>query len=125
VIARLRSHRLRTNVLPFVLAALALRAFIPMGFMPSTAGGSSITLSMCSSTAGAREAFRLPDNPSAPMAMDHCDFCGGPAVAGPPVVPRVAAPPQIAALQASSLSLVSFVATVERAQSARAPPICG
>jgi hypothetical protein len=123
VIARLRSQRIRTNLLPFVLAALALRAFMPLGFMPGATGGFSFSIAMCSPTSGASEVFALPGEAAKQPAAVHCDFCGGPVLAGLPVLPRVLAPTQIATLRASFAPSVAFIATLERAQSARAPPI--
>jgi hypothetical protein len=112
--------------MPFVLAALALRALIPAGFMPGPADGFAFTATICApsspkSQAPATERIELPASPNG-HAQPHCDFCVSPPLGAPPVVDggRIPAVP-------TSFAPTSFVAQVassapDRAPSARAPP---
>lgn len=72
---RLRSLRIRHSVLPFVLAALALRAFIPAGFMADANGHLTFSAQLCSIlNPGERGTIDLTGESPAP----HCERCLAP-----------------------------------------------
>ncbi len=112
--------------MPFVLAALALRALIPAGFMPGSGEGFAFVAVLCSpqvagETRVVAERFELPAAPGA-HTQPHCDFCVSPLLGAPPAMDgaRVVAP-------APYVAPVSFLAQIstrspDRAPSARAPP---
>lgn len=119
---RLRSLRIRHLVLPFVLAALALRAFIPAGAMPDANGNLSFETKMCSTLDGSRsETAELPGE--APAASGpHCEFCGLPPLGAPfAQTPRL---PDALPIDAPRdvVAQISEIAPA-RAPSARAPPV--
>jgi hypothetical protein len=110
---RFRNLDFRCSVMPFVLAALALRALIPAGFMPGASEPFGFTAMLCSpgvvgGTSDAIERFELPASPGA-HSPSHCDFC---------VAPMLGAPP---AMEGTRLAQVSNHSP-DRAPSARAPP---
>jgi hypothetical protein len=116
---RLRSLRLRSNLIPLLLAVFVLRALIPAGFMPGSAMGLSLSASMCSTQPGKSETLELPggDTPA------HCEYCVAPLL-GAPLEPICLeglglAIPQASLTQSHSQIPESLLA---RAQSARAPP---
>jgi hypothetical protein len=123
---RLRNLDFRCFVMPFVLAALALRALIPAGFMPGSDEGFGFVAMLCSpqiagETRVVTERFELPASPGA-HARPHCDFCVSPLLGAPPAMDGARIP-----AQAPSLTPVSFLAQIsthspDRAPSARAPP---
>jgi hypothetical protein len=127
---RFRNLDFRCSVMPLVLAALALRALIPAGFMPGTGEGFGFLAMLCApQIAGqtaedpraAMERFELPASPAA-HAQPHCDFCVSPPLGAPPAMEGARIP-----VQAPSLAPVSFLAQIsshspDRAPSARAPP---
>ena len=118
VISRLRSMRLRANVLPLVLAAMMLRALIPVGFMPGSEDGVSLAASMCSTQPGKTETIEIPGEHGKP----HCEYCvASPLGAAPAfVAPGITAAAAPALLPTTvSQTRKSFLA---RAQTARAPP---
>jgi hypothetical protein len=112
--------------MPFVLAALALRALIPTGFMPGSGESFGFVAVLCSpriadETRVVTERFELPASPAA-HAQPHCDFCVSPLQGAPPALDgaRIVA-------QAPYLAPLSFLAQIsthspDRAPSARAPP---
>ena len=112
--------------MPLVLAALALRALIPAGFMPGSSEGFGFVAVLCSPQIAdearvVTERFELPGSPGAPT-QPHCDFCISPLLGAPPATDgeRIGA-------QAPYLAPRSFVAQIstqspDRAPSARAPP---
>jgi hypothetical protein len=113
-----RSIRVRSYVLPVLLAALALRFLVPHGFMTESAGGTTLSAAMCS-TDGRQESIEIPGEPVKP----HCDNCLLPSL-GP-----ARAPFNVASLLEASKppllpQLVSQIpdAPLARAQIARAPP---
>ena len=113
-----RSIRIRSYVLPVLLAALALQFLIPHMFMADAGDGTSQTSLMCSLD-GKTESIKIP----AESAKPHCDNCLMPSL-GP------ARPPfNIAGILETSKppllpSLVSQIpeTPLARAQIARAPP---
>src|SRR5687768_13194073 len=123
---RLRNVDFRCSVMPFVLAALALRALIPAGFMPGSSETFGFAAMLCSpqlagDAAGATERFELPAGPGA-HSQPHCEFCVASLLGAPPAMDGARLP-----AQAPSLTPVSLLAQVsthspDRAPSARAPP---
>jgi hypothetical protein len=123
---RLRNLDFRCTVMPFVLAALALRALIPAGFMPGSSETFGFTAMLCAPPVGAetrvvRERFELPASPGA-HPQTHCEFCGASPMGALPAI-EGACPPSLT----TSRATVSFLAQVstsapDRAPSARAPP---
>src|SRR6478736_8349493 len=112
-----RSIRIRSYVLPVLLAALALRFLIPHAFMDDSGGTSKASL-MCSLD-GKKESIEIPAAPAKP----HCDNCLMPSLgpARPPFniasILEVSKPP----LLPGHVSQIPD-APLARAQSPRAPP---
>jgi hypothetical protein len=112
--------------MPFVLAALALRALIPAGFMPGSSEAFGFTALLCSPQSAvegrvATERFEVPASPGA-HSRPHCDFCVASPLGAPPATDGARLP-----AEAASLTPISFLAQVptpapDRAPSARAPP---
>ena len=119
-----RSIRIRSYVLPVLLAALALRFLIPPGFMLESSDGTRLWVAMCSSDSlksgsPKKESLEIP----AESAKPHCDNCLMPSL-GPALPPfnvasllEVSKPP----LLPHDVSQISD-APLARAQVARAPP---
>ena len=113
-----RSIRIRSYVLPVLLAALALQFLIPHMFMTDAGGGTSKTSLMCSLD-GKSESIEIP----AESAKPHCDNCLMPSLgpARPPFniasILEVSKPP----LLPNQVSQIPE-APLARAQVARAPP---
>jgi len=122
-----RSIRIRSYVLPVLLAALALRFLIPHGFMSESSDGTRLSAAMCSTESSKdgskdgskRESIEIP----AETAKPHCDNCLMPSL-GPALPPfnvasllEVSKPP----LLPHDVSQVPD-APLARAQIARAPP---
>jgi hypothetical protein len=135
----LRSRRLRLVALALLLPALALRALIPVGFMPASGANSVLALQMCSvGTFGAAESPRIERDsllrafdPAERTPLGHdedrgtpCDFA--------PVSSGAALPPAPAAVVLATLGreprpqpvadLIPVFSLTERAQQPRAPP---
>jgi hypothetical protein len=119
---RLRTLRLRHAVMPFVLAALALRALIPAGFMPGAVESFAFVSAICAPmNAGATERFELPADPGT-HAQNHCEFCVLPLLGAPPS-PATLAQTRVAPDRARSRLTAQVAArSPDRAPSARAPP---
>ena len=115
---RLRSNRLRANVLPLLLAALVFRAFIPAGFMFGSGDGTSLSVSMCSTQAGKTETLEIPGEHAKP----HCEYCLAPLLGAPQAF--LSAGFTAAAQHPTLAPLVSQLADspLARAQAARGPP---
>ena len=119
-----RSIRLRSYVLPVLLAALALRFLIPHGFMSESTDGTRLTAAMCStdslnSGSPKKESIEIP----AESAKPHCDNCLMPSL-GPALPPfNVAGITEVsrAPLLPHHVSQIPD-APLARAQIARAPP---
>jgi hypothetical protein len=116
-----RSYTLRSHLLPWMLAAVLLRAFIPPGFMPEAGG--MISSAMCSTLGSASETVEVPGF-EVPGSGDipHCDFCLSPATGlmpaeRPPSFTIAHHGAVMAPLPASAFS------SLLRAQSARGPPV--
>jgi len=118
-----RSIRIRSYVLPVLLAALALRFLIPHGFMSESSDGTRLSAAMCSTennkNGSKTESIEIP----AENAKPHCDNCLMPSL-GPALPPFNVA----SLLEVSKHPLlphdVSQIpdAPLARAQIARAPP---
>jgi hypothetical protein len=119
VMQRLRSLRLRSNLLPLLLAVFVLRALIPAGFMPGSAVGMSLSASMCSTQPGKSETLEFPGTDTAP----HCEYCVAPLL-GAPLAPVCLEGLGLAMQQVSLPRAHSQIpeSLLARAQSARAPP---
>jgi hypothetical protein len=114
-----RSIRIRSYVLPVLLAALALRFLVPHGFMGDSGDGTRLSAAMCSTDSLKKESIEIPSEPAKP----HCDNCLMPSL-GPALPPfnvagitEVSRPP----LLPDQVSQVPD-APLARAQVARAPP---
>ena len=77
-----RSIRIRSYVLPVLLAALALRFLIPHGFMSESSDGTRLSAAMCSTDSNKKESIEIP----AETAKPHCDNCLMPSL-GPALPP--------------------------------------
>ena len=113
--------------MPFVLAALALRALIPAGFMPGSIDSFAFTAMLCApqnpgtAAATAMERFELPGSPDA-HAQPHCDFCVSPALGAPPANCDLRLATVVVTVTAASIDEQIASRTPDRAPSARAPP---
>jgi hypothetical protein len=106
--------------MPFVLAALALRAFIPVGFVADANGGLTFAAQMCSTLdPGKRGTIELPGESPAP----HCERCLAPSLgtALAYVSPQLPDPLPLAAPADSSAQIAAHPPT--RAPTARGPPL--
>jgi hypothetical protein len=109
-----RAFSLKFHLTPWVVAALLLRAAMPMGPMDIT-----LSAAMCSSQ-GLSETLEIPGSPH-PV---HCDAC---------VIPAPAMPPALAQLPDFLYTAPEIVITIpdapidrfalHRAQIPRAPPL--
>jgi len=118
-VTRFRSLRLRSFMMPLLLAALALRVLTPDVMSDGMDGTMSVTSSMCSTDPGRSELIEIPGDTPKP----HCERClltppfeapyalltpvFGPAVQVPLLPEQVSQTPET---------------PLARAQSARAPP---
>jgi hypothetical protein len=114
-----RSIRIRSYVLPVLLAALALRFLIPHGFMSESGDATFLSAAMCSTDKLKQESIEIPTESAKP----HCDNCLMPSL-GPALPPfnvagitEVSRPP----LLPDHVSQIPD-APLARAQVARAPP---
>ena len=115
-----RSIRVRSYVLPVLLAALALRFLVPHGFMGDSGDATTLSSAMCSvDPQSKKENLEIPSEPAKP----HCDNCLMPSL-GPALAPfnvagtvEVTKPP----LVRNQLSQIPD-APLARAQIPRAPP---
>jgi Protein of unknown function (DUF2946) len=113
-----------------VLAAFALRALIPIGFMPAADG--SLSLQMCDeglpswllphAAHGAPHGRTSPAGPGHHADSDHCPFCGGTTPAPGPLLLALACAVWVAI--ATVAIAVSFRALIHllHVPQARAPP---
>ena len=113
--------------MPFVLAALALRALIPAGFMPGSTDSFAFTAMLCApqnlgtAAAAAMERFELPGSPDA-HAQPHCDFCVSPALGTPPATGELRLASVVTTIAVAIVEEQISSRTPDRAPSARAPP---
>lgn len=119
---RLRTLRFRYWVMPVVLAALAARAFLPAGFMPTTGdGATAVRISMCSQDRLQRENIVIPDDQAPAQHGLQCKFCGAP-ILGTPFASFDLVTPAPAPLLAAATETRPAYAPLLRSQTARAPP---
>jgi hypothetical protein len=113
--------------MPFVLAALALRALIPAGFMPGFTDSFAFTAMLCApqnsgtAAAASMERFELPGSPDA-HAQPHCDFCVSPELGAPPAIDDLRLAAIVVSTAAVQVEEQISSRTPDRAPSARAPP---
>src|SRR5262245_39608930 len=81
--------RVRSWMLPLLLASLAARAFMPAGFMANLEGH-TLKVAMCSVDPGQREAIEIPGS----KVHQSCDYCLSPLLGALPAVraPELFAP---------------------------------
>ena len=118
-VTRFRSLRLRSLMMPLLLAALALRVLIPDVMSDPDMSGMSVNSSMCSAVPGRSELIRIPRDAPKP----HCERC----LLTPPFeAPYALLTPIFGPALHVPLLPEQFSQTLEsplvRAQSARAPP---
>jgi hypothetical protein len=114
------SYKLRTHVLPWMLAAMLLRAFIPPGFMPGASD--TIAATMCSTVGSAtQESIQQIEIPGS-VPVPHCDFCLWPATGPAPAEPRSALWLERRVDAPHGLVTDPVDYSLLRAQSARGPP---
>jgi hypothetical protein len=118
-VTRFRSLRLRSFMMPLLLAALALRVLIPDVMSSADMGGMSVRSSMCSAVPGRSELLEIPDETPKP----HCERCllTPPFEAPYALLTPVFAPTVQVPLLPGQVSQTPEAA-LARAQSARAPP---
>ena len=110
--------RFRAYALSLLLAALTLRGLIPAGFAPS-AQGFTLLSSMCSQVPGRTEVIEVPgEKPAAP----HCEYCVAPLLGAPFAMSRPTPPASIELPGFTQPESVAFSTSLQRSQSARAPP---
>ena len=115
---RFRTQSFRHSALPLVLAALALRALIPAGFMPSADGELRFMTQLCSTqTPGSIESAGLPGD-----LAPSCEYCVAPLL-GAPAAHSVPAVLRVAMVFEPAQPTAQVLATpLTRAFGARAPP---
>jgi hypothetical protein len=118
VISTLRSLRLRSNILPVVLAALVLRAMIPAGFMPGSTAGVTLTASMCSALPGQSETIEIEGEHGKP----HCEYCVATPLGAAPALAAANVSTMAAGTQPPTSVSQTGKSLLARAQTARAPP---
>lgn len=121
---RLRTLRFRNWVMPVILAALAARAFMPAGFMATSADGTAaVGITLCSQNRLQRENFVIPEADQAPGEHRglQCKFCGAP-ILGTPFASFDLVTPAPAPLLATAGETHPSYAPLLRSQTARAPP---
>jgi hypothetical protein len=119
-VKRIRSLDYRHSVLPFVLAALALRALIPAGFMAEATGSLTFAAQLCSTlNPGKRGTIELPGE----SAASHCERCLAPSLgtALAYASPRLPDARPVASPTDSSAQISTHPPT--RAPTARGPPL--
>lgn len=116
------NRRRRELVTSILLVALALRALIPVGFMPANGEGFSLTI--CRADFQAPSAPQDPGrHPGNPLHIEHCAFGNAPA-AGPAIEAARALPTPVTAggpILLLSEPLLINVGLV-RVQQPRGPP---
>ncbi|HEX6638942.1 MAG TPA: hypothetical protein VF033_14900 [Steroidobacteraceae bacterium] len=113
-------------LLPLVISALVLRALIPVGFMPGSAPGLSLTATLCNAPATGNPGTEVIEIPGAPpgMAGMHCDFCLVPLLGAASAPPSLTPPAAIAfepLPEPASAPAARYA--LPRAQIPRAPPL--
>jgi hypothetical protein len=123
---RLITGRLQRELLTsLLLVAIAFRALIPAGFMPSAQRPFSLeichagTLAHPAGTPAASDHSAPPDHSS---HIDHCPFGTAPGTGPLPSLPRVAQTGLTAAPTLGQFATLRLGMRLERAHAARAPP---
>jgi hypothetical protein len=119
---RLRSLS-QDYLLPLVIGALALRALIPMGFMPGDGNALSITAALCMPAGGTEQAgSEQIELPGTAHTM-QCEYCLSP-LSGPPLLLATADAPLVHDFQSFPAHLLAPHSrfALDRAQIPRAPP---
>jgi DUF2946 family protein len=113
-------------LLPLVISALVLRALIPVGFMPGSGAGTSLTATMCNPVNGksGTEIIEIPGGLPAGTGAMHCDYCLSPVLAAAFAFPVIVGSDAVASRPSSARidAPVSRFA-LSRAQIPRAPPL--
>lgn len=114
-------------LLGLLLAALTLRALIPVGFMPVAGGGHSFSMQLCTSSGYQTVVVRFgQDGRPAPPAPAHdapCLYSVCSALAPPPSLVATSVPACVVArLTVPAVQRVA-VPSIARAQAPRAPPL--
>jgi hypothetical protein len=131
-LGRLRTRKLREQVILLLLPLLAFRLLVPDGFMPRFGADHTVTMQMCHGDAQSAATMRLLHDQPAPMAPGNddgarhdapCVFAAS-AGAAPapflPLLPNAAPTPDAVLLPALITPAPRFT---HRTQSARAPPL--
>jgi hypothetical protein len=121
-VKRLRTLRLRYWIVPAVLAALAARALMPVGFMSVSGGdGISATIAMCSRDETRREQVEIPGGQRPAEHRPHCEYCLAPLLGTPFAQIDYRAPAVTPALPVPVDEQLAS-SPLRRSQEARAPP---
>ncbi len=115
---RLFTGRFQRELLTsLLLVAIAFRALIPAGFMPSAQRPFSLEICHAGTLA---PGHTVP--PGHPSHFEHCPFGSAPGAAPLPSLPRVAQPELTAAPAIGHFATRRVGVRLERAHAARAPP---
>lgn len=113
-------------LLPLIIGALVLRALIPVGFMPASAG-LTLTAALCnaSGTGGAgTETLEIAGRAPSGVHHDHCDFCLVPVLAAAYSLPGIEPPAAVEETpQGIAQNAPAARFALARAQIPRAPPL--
>ncbi len=108
--------------MPVILAALAARAFMPAGFMTTTADDASAWgIIICSQDKSQRENIIIPDEQAPARHGLDCKFCGAPIMGTPFASFDLVTPAPAPLLIAAGETRPSYTPLL-RSQTARAPP---
>jgi hypothetical protein len=118
----IRSRLNRTLFISLLLMALASRALIPTGFMPSASGPFSIII--CHGGIALHDAalHDKPLHPGDPGRFDHCQFGAAPAVGPISDLAIVRAPPPVVAQATQAFDSRHPILLRGRAHPPRGPP---
>lgn len=118
----LRTLRFRYWIMPVILAALAARAFMPAGFMATSAEGSAVRITMCSQDRLRGETLVIPGEqaPGEHRGL-QCKYCGAP-ILGTPFASFDMVVPAPTPLLAVATDTPPIYSPLPRSQAARAPP---
>jgi hypothetical protein len=115
-VTRLCSTRFRSCVMPLLLGAFALRAFISGG--TAMAATMSVDLPMCATQSGRVETLEIP----AGVAEVHCEQCFAPPAGAPVASPTIGMTPARQNLPLPDAATQTEMSALVRSQTARAPP---
>jgi hypothetical protein len=119
---------LRLTALHLALAAMMLRALMPVGWMPNPAGAAGALFVICTADGPLLQTGQHDHGKHAPDDGQHsheeCPFAAAPHVAAPVTVAQIALPSFFGRFSNPPLASVSVVFTaVYQPQSPRAPPL--